>query len=241
MVSLRRAAVDRLDVAIPPVDRPTGDAPCQSRAGGEIKRVCTPLFDFSHRAGDADLRGGQGVGELGGVAVRIGGRGGNRFPGDSRLRQHHVEAGVAAGICGHDCGAQVSLAFPIAGGICEFTGVEVQRELGIGHAVEGSDRPGLDARLHRRQGGEVLQVVGPRVRVARVIGRNPIVAQIDPQAAVGEDGVASNAVSGRRIQHRHPGTEIEGDLIGQDPRTTDLVRVGVVENVHAAGNVPEGG
>jgi hypothetical protein len=45
------------------------------------------------------------------------------------------------------------------------------------------------------QDGEVLQAIWSGVRITSIVDRDPIVRQIDPQAAVGEDGVARHAVA----------------------------------------------
>ncbi len=47
-----------------------------------------------------------------------------------------------------------------------------------------------------RDDREVHQVVGAGVAVSGVVGGDVVASQVDPQAAVGVDGVAANPVAG---------------------------------------------
>ena len=86
----------------------------------------------------------------------------------------------------------------------------------------------------------VLAIVGPGVGVAGIVGRHAVPVKIDPQAGVGENGVALDGVARGRIQHPYAVTLIEGDRVGQKRGASDLVRLGTVEDSHAVLGIAQG-
>src|SRR5262249_12932881 len=107
--------------------------------------------------------------------------------------QSEGECGIACTIRGDRPGTQEALpSRPL-----HSVGKELHVKGGAGHAVQSAgdagDRPVADACEHR----EVLQGVGPDVRVAGGVHGNAIITRVDAGAAVGVDSVAADGVAGR--------------------------------------------
>jgi hypothetical protein len=89
---------------------------------------------------------------------------------------------------------------------------------------------------------EILQVVRARISVAGVVGRDAVVPQIDPEAAVAVDGVAEERVAGARRRPRADpvAADVVGDQVpgaGGDP--ADGVVRGVEGDGDSAGGVAD--
>ena len=97
------------------------------------------------------------------------------------------------------------------------------------------------ARDDRADEREILIRVGPEVHVAEVVGRRPVVAEVDPEVAVPVDGVTTDRVTDRCVlDDRDPVAAVEGDdVAGVGDGASDLV-VHRVEQRDAREGVPEG-
>ncbi len=91
----------------------------------------------------------------------------------------------------HGRGAQIDLALAVSRRVGRGAGVEIERERAIGRAVERTANTGCGAGDGAHEHREILQVVGAGIGVARIVSRDAILAQIDAERAVTEDGVAA--------------------------------------------------
>ena len=83
----------------------------------------------------------------------------------------------------------------MARGVGSGAGVEVQGERGARRAVEAAADVVAGAAGGEGQGRVVLQDVGAGVRIAGVVGRDGVTAQVDAEQGVGEQGVAADGVA----------------------------------------------
>src|SRR5262249_36862808 len=109
---------------------------------------------------------------LGGVVGgQVGGGGRDQLPARNRGRRREGEVGGAARIGAHVDAAEEDVALAEARRVALWHTKEFQAEGGQRHAVECStDDRGVPLSQGGGQHGEVLQVIGPRVGIARVVG-----------------------------------------------------------------------
>ena len=101
-------------------------------------------------------------------------------------------------------------------------------------------RPGRPEVLDGLDDGEVLETVRAGVGVARVVDVRPVAAQIDPEPAVGEDGIRSNRVSRPVGVHRNALVAVERDAVaGPGARASDRRQGRVVSDEHAKSSVAQ--
>ena len=104
-----------------------------------------------------------------------------------------IESSIAGGVRCYRDRSNEALALETGG----VVGEKLQGEAGTGYAVVSSrdgDAAGADAGGGKY--GEVLEVVCTDVGVARIVGSGAVVAEVDADAEVAEDGVALDAVAG---------------------------------------------
>ncbi len=142
------------------------------------------------------IGGDERVGELRGVG-EVERRGGDA----DRLADRHVcgdrrvERRAARAVRGHIGRAQVALALAVpagvAGGAREV--FDPVRRIGLTRerALHAQRRP---ARADQRQHGEVLQIVRASVRIERVVRRDAVVSEVDPERAIRADRVPEDHV-----------------------------------------------
>src|SRR5262249_15051909 len=118
-----------------------------------------------------------------------------------------------------------ALALAEAGGVGGAADEELQPKGGAGRAAQrAADRGAEEGAADARQGGEVLEVVGPAVEILGVIGSDAARVEVDAQAAVGADRIALDAVPGaEEAGNGDPSAGVEGDGVA-----------------HAGGGAPDG-
>src|SRR5262249_7444550 len=98
-----------------------------------------------------------------------------------------MEVGMARDVGEYCRSAQQELALAKAGIISGRTGEELQGERRIARAGKRSHDKRLSVETgNARQHREICQLIGPRIKVALIVGRHAVAAQVDAQAAVGE-------------------------------------------------------
>ena len=193
----------------------TASAHASRRSLGGRRRVARPvhredgrraLDDRLARLGERHDRRRLGHrragGELGGL-VRVRRRRGHRSAERRVARDHVVERGGPGRAGRHDERepSERLRSFAIAAGVAGR--VAEERELirasgAVDRQASDDAQPAGDP-SHRGQDGEVLQSGAPAVRVARVVGRHTVVAEVDPEPAVG----GRRRVPDRRVRRAH--------------------------------------
>src|SRR5262249_25026392 len=137
-----------------------------------------------------------GAGELGSVAVGIGGCGSHTLIG-ADLSNGFVKGGVTAAISGGINEAEIGLSFAVAGWINGIVSEEFDPVHRVGSAVEPAIDRGLSAAVRDRgDDWKVLQVVGAAIGVAGVMLCHSVNAEVDAEAGVGINGITLDGVVG---------------------------------------------
>ncbi len=148
--------------------------------------------------------------ELRSVVVRVGGCRSDEGTCRGSVGEAHREAHVARTARGHHLRAEQHFALAVAGGIAGSVGEEFKAELRVGCAAESALDGGAAARgcsQHR----EILQVVSAGVAVACIIGRHAVLFEINPQPAVGEDGIGEKGIAGAGVADCHGTAVVKSD------------------------------
>ncbi len=163
--------------------------------------------------------------------------------GRHRHAECRVVAGVAAGI-GEDVDrTEVDLPLTVAGQIRAGAGKEFDTEMGAGHAVQRAGKNDVGAAGQRgSQHRGVLTIVCAGVGIARVVGANPVVAQVDAERSAGRYPVAKQHIA-RRIGAGD--VDAAAGVVGDDVarsgrRAADQGIVGSVCDAHAIAGIADG-
>ncbi|MDV7391000.1 hypothetical protein RZS08_06600, partial [Arthrospira platensis SPKY1] len=178
-----------------------------ARLAGSGEELCGRARAAFAVRGQAD---GEGVGpgivvgahdgtaaEFGSVAGGVaGGQSGNGRTLRQHVGQRHEEGSVAARVGGDRGGVERRLAFAVETAVAGAVGEKFQRHRALHGGVDVALQPRLRAvdegALHN---GRVLQAVGTAVEVEEIGRRHAVRAQIDTQAAVGDDAVGAEGVA----------------------------------------------
>ena len=169
------------------------------------------------------------------VPAGVRGRRHDDVTGLDRRRQRHIDRDHSRSV-GHDVGrAEVGLALVVVVGVGQARSVLVKVErVGRGRStVEDAQDVRAGGRGERHRGGDdrvVLEIVPACVGVAGVVGRGPVVAEIDAELGMEESGIGPLPVYGvatdrvprlrAEAEDGHSVARVEGDdvaLAGTGP------------------------